>query len=290
MLSFLSVLKAQTPNRSESKPLLDSVSMVKRIEELEEELNSRANLQNLVQNLRQETVDLKQDTLRLYGEKVKLQGECDKLRKENEQLSVFKGALLAQLSDNVVERWLNMPYCQIDSVAFSDTLALFDKYKNDNTKVGMAYTQMKTLGENLDLYRRGKRAVNSPYDAKTVKELVQPMKILSESVKSQGNKKNLDEISEIYEQLYYYKGRLMVFRNDIISDIVESDIERWKKVGKPAEDAWILLESELPKPELESSISKIPWLREQYRAYYEQLKKDVYGPNPARDIIMNLVP
>lgn len=288
MLSSSFMLKAQEPTSTETKAPLDSLGMVARIIELEKELNERGNLKNLVQNLRQENWDLKHDTVPLYKEKVKqLEAMNGELRDENEKLSEFKGALLSQLSDKVVGRWLNLPYCQIDSAAFSDTLALFDKYKNDK-KVGRAYAQMKALGENLDLYRRGKRAVNSPYDAKTVKELVQPMKNLSESVKSQGNKKNVDELAELYSQLDNYKGTLQYFQEDIIIGMVESNIQRWQSNGKSVDDAWILLESELP--ENDPYISKIPWLKNQYKAFYDQLKKDVYGPNPAKEAVKSLVP
>lgn len=289
LLSFSFMLKAQEPTPKDSKAPLDSIGMVARIAELEQELNDRGNLKNLVQSLRQENWDLKHDTIPLYKEKLKqLEAKNGELRDENDKLLVFKGALLTQLSDNVVRRWLNMSYCQIDSVAFSDTLALFEKYKDDNPKMTRAYSQMKTLDENLDLYRRGKCAVNSPYDAQTVKALIQPMKKLSETVNSQGNKKNKEEINEIYLQVYNYKETLQYFQEDIIGGVVENNIGRWLSGGKSAEDAWILLESELP--ENDPYISKIPWLRIQYKAFYEQLKKDVYGPNPAKETIKNLVP
>ena len=289
MLSFLSAVKAQEPVRSESRPLLDSISMVKRIAELEEKLETCGSKSRpLVDSLRKIIVVLQSDTSRLNGEILELQRDYGKLHKENEQLSVFKDALLAQLADKVVGRWTRLPYCQIDSIAFTDTLALYKKYKDDNPKVARAYDQLKTLDENLNLYWRAKRAVNSPYEAQTVKELVQPMKNLSESVKSQGNKKNIDEISELYSQLYNYKGTLQYFQEDIIKGKVESNIQRWQAGGESPEDAWILLQDDLP--ETDPYISKIPWLSEQYRAYYEQLNRDVYGANPARDIIMNIVP
>lgn len=204
------------------------------------------------------------------------------LREELNGLEEFRVKWLAQLAESVDERWLNKTYATIDVAALEKDYAQYEQYAPMDAKVAEAKDKLTPFVANARLYQQGKNAVNSEYNAEEVNSLIEPMRILRDSI-PEGNNRN--DVAKLYTQLNDYAITIEIFQ-DVVKKVNEA------VQGQSAAGAWPLAKAALDKQETDfeyiSAIKDIPWLATQYEEYYKLLEKDASKPNEIGEAILNI--
>lgn len=206
------------------------------------------------------------------------------LRAQLDELEEFRVIHLAQMAESVDEKWLNKAYADVDSVALEMDYDQYDQYASMDTAVAQARDRLTTFVANVRLYRQGRKAVHSKYEADVVNSLIEPMRAIRDSLPEGSNK---DDVADICWQLDNYAITIEIFQ-----DVIKA-VNKAVKDQKTAKAAWPLAKAALDNQEKESeyisAIQDIPWLAEQYAEYHKLLKKDASKPNEVGEMILNLL-
>lgn len=206
------------------------------------------------------------------------------LRAQLAELEEFRVIHLAQMAESVDEKWLNKAYADVDSVALETDFAQYDQYAPMDTAVAQARDKLAAFVANVRLYRQGRKAVHSKYEADVVSPLIEPMRALRNRLPEGSNK---DDVANICWQLDNYAITVEIFQ-----DVIKA-VNKAVEGQKTAKAAWYLAQAELNKQEKESeyisAIQDIPWLKEQYGVYYKLLEKDASKPNEVGEKILKLL-
>ncbi len=206
------------------------------------------------------------------------------LTKELESLNEFKAMWLAQLANGVEEKWLNKGYSAIDLSELKQEYVQYERFAEWDPKVAEARDKMKVLLNEVRIYVEGQRLIALKYDKKSVEETAEKLKGLAVKGKDQTKE---EELELLYRKLDDYGIIIEIFQ-DIIA-AVDKEISGTSS----SLSAWPLVKAVIKQNEDNGSIAAIkdiPWLAEQYESYYEALRKDCLGNNPARNLIKSLIP
>jgi chromosome segregation ATPase len=180
--------------------------------------------------------------------------------------------------------WLSKPYSQIDAAELEKLYQQCSEYASTDKKIADARDKLKKLLDEVALYKKADLAAHSQYDAATVNTLKESIKALRSKVSDAAKKQ---ELTTLYKQLNDYAITLEFFQKVIAA--VDQQV-----AGQTHAGGFPLANATLNKLEADegyiTAIKNIPWLAEQYDAYYKQLQRDCVGPNRVRDLIMSLKP
>lgn len=262
--------------KNKIKQLNDTIKSLKagNAKALKEQQDEAANVQN----------GLKQEIESLKDQHDKDASSIANLTKELETLNVFKAKWLAQLADDVDAKWLNKGYSAIDLSVLEQDYALYEQFAEWDPKVAVARDKIKILLAEMQIYAEGQRLIASKYDKVRVSEAAGKVKALIAQSKDQTKK---EELELLYRKLDDYGITIKIFKKVI--DAVDREI----RGESSSSGAWPLAKVVIKQQEDDDSIAaikNIPWLAEQYELYYEALRNNCLGENPARDLIKSLQP
>lgn len=306
---------AQEPAAAPAQTPKDSLQGV--VEQLQEQLNKDKNVQT-IKKQKEEIADLKKQITALNARIKQMQKDSTQAMKDRqvaieqirnqfrqdslemaqkitaaEALEAFKGPWLAQLAQSVDTDWLSKTFQEIDPSQMEYVYSQYEAYASTDQKVAEARDKMKPLMEAYNIYKQGKQAVESCYDAAVVKPLVTKVNEIRNATTHTGRKAELDAL---YQQLNDYGVTVGIFQ-DVIK-AVDEIINKQNKGGQLDEfqkkAVARLIQTELDRQETEyeyiSAIKVIPWLASQYEVYHQALMADFQAPNPTHDVIMQLKP
>lgn len=262
---------------------------------LNAELDGYRNAPTKIKDFRKEIALLHDSISELYGIMsdqetaiVGLKSKNDELEKTLKKVGPLAQRQLVEMAATLDQKWLDKSFADVSGEALSEELALYEAYKDDDRGVEDAYLRLKSFKDDYTLYVKGVEAINQPYEANTIAELVNQIKGLKDRETHEGRKA---ELLQLYDQLSLYKYTVMYLQDDIISEI-DALLDMYKKDGTE-KSAWMQIKMFLDDKDdgqVETYMNRIPWLGVQYQEYLKQLQANPYAPNTVREAIMNLVP
>ncbi len=287
---------------------VDSISILKEqlnkdknVQKIKEKDKEIANLKKQITALTARIEQMKKDSTQAVEdrqvaiEQVRNQFRQDSLEMAQkisaaEALEAFKGPWLAQLAKSVDTDWLNKTFQEIDPSQMEYVYSQYEAYSSADPKVAEARDKMKPLMEAFTVYKQGKQAVESPFDASVVNPLIKQVSDLRDTTTHLGRKAELDTL---FEQLNYYSVAVEQFQNVIKA--VDAIVSKQKPEDTDAtmvelmkEDIQKAIDTLESSEESITTINSIPWLKLQYAEYHKTLMANIFAKNPIRDMIMDL--
>ena len=239
---------------------------------------------NVEKAISQQTKSSQEQISQLLQQHSKDSVEIASLRGDLSELSNFRKMWLAQLAESVNEKWLNKPYSQINTQELEIALKQYDEFASSDKRIADARDKLKVLLAECQIYNQGVSIINAPFEKAQINAIAVPLKNLRDKTTDPTKKQ---ELSLLYWQLDNYGITVEIFQ-DVIKAVDEQILGYDHKAAWPL--ATKVLENQEKKYEYITAIKKIPWLSEQYDAYYKSLEKNCVGTNKVHDTIMNLHP
>lgn len=280
MVAFVSPLRAQNEHPSE---LIE-----KQRKQIEDQWRQIMYLRTNIDSLVAKNDQLLSENKMLHVEREHFRHELYEMKSYMCQVEPLVKRQLAEMAMMVDQKWLNKTFAEINKDELMDELVQYKAFKDKDKGVETAYNKLSEFYDEFLLYLRGVEVVNSPYQADSVVRLIKPMKELTERETHMGRRL---EMGTLYTQLNDYKVTVMYCQEEIIGNIDKMQ-DGFKRDGTD-KMAWKQIKHFLDTKDdgkVETYMSEIPWLAEQYHEYLKQLEANPYGFNTARETIMKLIP
>lgn len=180
-------------------------------------------------------------------------------------------------------KWKEVLLSQIQLDALEADIATCEEYATEDETLSGLVNEWKGLRWQKQIFDEGVSAVSSRYD----KEIVNALKpAFADLKKFVAGTVREEEVELVGEQLDDYAIRLQRFQ-EVIKQ-VDKAIAEFPRHSSAWPAARKKLESIEEEMESITAIRSIPWLAEQYDAYYKALSTNCKGPNEARDTILSI--
>lgn len=211
--------------------------------------------------------------------------EIVSLREDLKDLANFRKMWIAQLAESVNEKWLNKPYSQINIQELEKALKQYEEFASTDVRIADAFKKLELLMADCQIYNQGISTISTPYDKNKINTVMNSMKSLLDRTTNPTSK---DELSLLHWKLDNYGITIEIFQ-----DVIKA-VDKQLSGQSDHKQAWPLVNAVLNKLEKDdeyiTAVKKIPWLSEQYDAYYKNLKKNCIAVNEVRNEIMNIHP
>lgn len=267
--------KAQEKATSLGKSKLNQrvEELEKQLEETREELKARAGKdQENEQSVRELEESLAQQS-RESSERIQ------QLEKELAGLADIREQWFRQLVAEADAKWLTKPYSEIGVDDLQTSMAPYQQYAGANQDIQKTYEELQQLLKETRLYRKGEDALSKPFDLEAVESLLEELKLTQGSMQS-FRKQDVDNLVRRFE--YYGLSIRSVQR--LISRI-ETESKGIAGFEYRVDD---LINDVNDNLGTVSRLESYPWLKEQFEAYRQYIKKNGVEDNEYRQTIMNL--
>ena len=212
-----------------------------------------------------------------------LAGTIEDLQRQLEAMQPIKEQWISSLIALYSNKWAAVPFSQIPLDALDQDIADCKEYAKVDASLFPMIDDLSLLRSQVRVYQEGVKAVTSFYEKDVVNALIPEFDRLQQEVVGSIRE---DEVQRVGYQLRKFELRIKLFQKVIKQvDATMADFDTHSS-------AWPLAKRELKniEEEMESitSICAIPWLAEQYDAYYKALSTNCKGPNKARDAILSI--
>ncbi len=225
-----------------------------------------------------EIINLKQQVADLKSKNTALNTQISKF-------GAFKTEFFKQMNDDVEKEWLPKPFSTIDSAKLVIKCNEYAIYQNE-PQLKAAKPKMEHLLNDFNTYKRGIKALNSPYVVSEIDAIKMQIRALRDNTPAEHSEKK-DELSDLAYCLNNYSSLLKSAQKHITK--IDGYIDSQSKV---------LINTYLNGAEVQKDISDfkdIPWLDKTFAEYKKQLENNInsgkYIKNtPPHDAIMTLIP
>lgn len=202
-----------------------------------------------------------------------------------DELKNFRQLWIADMAKSVDEQWMKKPFSQIDIAELEKVYQQCEEFSKTDKKIAEAGRKLKLLLNDCKIYQQGMTAINSPYNAASVHSIASSVKDVQSRMVDEVKK---NELKTLIGKLNDYGVTVEIFQ-DVIKAVDKAI------TGQDNHNAaWRLAIATIDKQEKDneyiSAIKEIPWLEDQYNAYYEAIKKNCLKSNPAKEAILAIIP
>lgn len=240
---------------------------------------------NLETALKKQADKYEKQQAELYKQHSKDSVTLATLQQELGNLQNFRKLWIADLAKSVDEQWMKKPFSQIDVAELEKIYQQCEEFAKTDKKIAEAADKIKLLLNDYKIYQQGLNAISSPYDASSVQSIASSVKVIRDRIVDEVKK---EELEAIIGKLDDYSITVKIFQDVIKS--VDKAIEGQDRHRA----AWPLVKAAIDKQEKDtesiSAIKDIPWLENQYNAYYAAIEKNCLSSNPIREAILAIVP
>ena len=234
--------------------------------------------------LKKQADDYEKQLAKLRQQHSKDSADLAATKKGLEDLENFRKLWVADLAKSVDEQWLKKPFSQIDMAELEKTYSQCEEFAKADKKIAEAGGKLKLLINDCKIYQQGINAINSPFNAASVQSISSSVKVVRDRTVDVVKK---NELKALVKKLDDYGVTVEIFQ-DVIN-AVEKAI-----AGQDSHRAaWPLVVAAIDKQEKDSkyisAIKEIPWLENQYNAYYDAIQKNCLKSNPIRESILAII-
>lgn len=240
---------------------------------------------NLEATLKKQAEDYEKQLSKLRQQHSKDSANIAAMQQELDDLINFRQLWIADLAKSVDEQWMKKPFSQIDIEELEKTYQQCDEFAKTDKKIAEAAGKLKLLLNDCKIYQQGMNAINNPYNASSVQVIASSVKAVRDRTIDVVKK---NELKALYGKLNDYGVNVEIFQaviKAVDKAIAGQDSHR---------QAWPLVKAAIDKQEKDSesisAIKDIPWLEDQYKAYYAAIEKNCLKTNPIRDAILAIIP
>ena len=246
----------------------------KQLKEAREELEARAhqdkeNEQSL-QQLKEDFAQQIQDSSQVIQQ----------LKNELAGLADIREQWFRQLVAEADAKWLTKPYSEIRVDDLQTSMAPYQQYAGANQDIQKTYEELQQLLTETRLYRKGEDALSKPFDLEAVESLLEELKLTQRSLQQSFRKQDVDNLVSLFED---YGLNIRTVQRLI------ARIET-KYKGVPGSEFLVedLIKAENDDLGTVDMLESYPWLKEQFEAYRQYMKKNGVEENEYGQTIMNL--